>query len=133
MKIINELKYLAIKNGIRQEDLARELGVTFATLNRWFNGKAVPRDKAKLKIEFYIKQLESEKHIDDAKYIEITSNPHLLDSCILSESDLAIISEIIKKKRNSHKYLLDLVALIPEFSKNFDWNMGSILQHFDQK
>lgn len=75
--------------------------------------------------------MESKKHIDDVKYIEITSNPHLLDSRILSENDLAIISEIIKKKRNSHKYLLDLVALIPEFSKSFDWNMGSILQHFD--
>jgi len=33
--------------GISQEDLARELGVSFATVNRWENGKTKPSKMAK--------------------------------------------------------------------------------------
>jgi len=33
--------------GISQEDLARELGVSFATVNRWENGKSKPSKLAR--------------------------------------------------------------------------------------
>jgi len=131
MKIINELKQLALKNGIKQESLARDLGVTFATLNRWFNGKAVPRNKAVFKVESYIRGFQIEKHVDYIKYIETVNNPSLFDCGVLSENELKVISKIIKKDKNVHAYLFDLVTLIPEFGRNFDWNTGSILQHFD--
>ena len=37
-----EIKALRQSFGMTQEDFAHELGVTFATVNRWENNKAVP-------------------------------------------------------------------------------------------
>ena len=37
--IAEELKKLRQQQGWSQEDLARKLGVSFATVNRWENGK----------------------------------------------------------------------------------------------
>ncbi len=38
---------------LSQEDLARELGVSFATVNRWENGKSKPPKLAKVQFESY--------------------------------------------------------------------------------
>jgi type I restriction enzyme M protein len=46
-EIPNILKYVRNKLNLSQEDLAAKLGVAFSTLNRWENGKIVPRGKAK--------------------------------------------------------------------------------------
>ena len=40
--IAEQLKVLRRQYGWSQEDLARELGVSFSTVNRWENGKARP-------------------------------------------------------------------------------------------
>ena len=40
--IAEQLKALRQQRGWSQEDLARELGVSFSTVNRWENGKAKP-------------------------------------------------------------------------------------------
>ena len=40
--IAEELKKLRQQQGWSQEDLARSLGVSFATVNRWENGKTKP-------------------------------------------------------------------------------------------
>lgn len=40
---ISLLKSILDKGGFSQEKLAAKLGVTFAALNRWLNGRAVPR------------------------------------------------------------------------------------------
>ncbi len=37
-----EIKKLRKSFGMTQEDFAHELGVTFATVNRWENQKAIP-------------------------------------------------------------------------------------------
>jgi len=42
MKIIRLLEEYRLKNKISQVMLAEMLGVTFATVNRWFNGHNVP-------------------------------------------------------------------------------------------
>jgi len=41
------LRQLRAKLDMSQEDLAAKLGVAFSTLNRWENGRSVPRGKAK--------------------------------------------------------------------------------------
>ena len=48
----------AIRNEqqISQEDLARDLGVSFATVNRWENDKAIPSRLAMSKIDAYCKE-----------------------------------------------------------------------------
>jgi len=39
--------------GISQEDLARELGVSFATVNRWENGKSQPSKLARAQFDSF--------------------------------------------------------------------------------
>lgn len=41
-----EIKALRHRLGWTQERMARELGVSFATVNRWENGKATPSSLA---------------------------------------------------------------------------------------
>jgi len=40
--IVEQLKSVRSQLRMSQEDLARELGVSFATVNRWENGRSVP-------------------------------------------------------------------------------------------
>ena len=49
--IAEELKKLSQQQGWSQEDLARNLGVSFATVNRWENGKTKPSRLAQEKIK----------------------------------------------------------------------------------
>lgn len=41
-----KIKKIRTKLGYSQEQLAREIGVSFATINRWENGKSEPRQIA---------------------------------------------------------------------------------------
>ncbi len=43
MQFDEAVKYVRAKTGYSQEQLARMLNVSFATINRWENGKTVPR------------------------------------------------------------------------------------------
>ena len=49
--VAEELKKLRQQQGWSQEDLARTLGVSFATVNRWENGKTKPSRLAQEKIK----------------------------------------------------------------------------------
>ena len=40
--LIKKLEIYRLNNRFTQEDLAEKLNVTFATVNRWFNGKSMP-------------------------------------------------------------------------------------------
>jgi len=42
MDIVKKLELYRLENKITQQDLAKELGVAFSTVSRWFNGKTVP-------------------------------------------------------------------------------------------
>lgn len=53
----SKVKALREQLGISQEDLAKELGVSFATVNRWENAKTQPSRLAKNQFErFYLEQ-----------------------------------------------------------------------------
>ena len=49
--IAEQLKALRRQHGWSQEDLARELGVSFSTVNRWENDKAKPSKLAKKQLK----------------------------------------------------------------------------------
>ncbi len=50
--------------GLSQEDIARELSVSFATINRWENGKTMPFKMARNQFDmFCIKMIEQGKLI----------------------------------------------------------------------
>ncbi len=51
MTITQKLHQIQKHSGKTQEELARDLGVSFPTLNSWINGKSTPRNKATEKID----------------------------------------------------------------------------------
>lgn len=58
-----KLQFIQKLSGFTQQELAGHLGVTFAALNRWINGKSMPRPKAIEKIDELYKEYSGEKQI----------------------------------------------------------------------
>lgn len=56
MSFSEEIKRLRRKAFMTQEDFAKELGVSFATVNRWETGKSMPNLKTMKRIDEYCKQ-----------------------------------------------------------------------------
>jgi transcriptional regulator with XRE-family HTH domain len=54
-KLIKKLEDYRLENKISQTKLAEILGVTFVTVNRWFNGKFVPNKIQKYHIKKLLK------------------------------------------------------------------------------
>jgi putative transcriptional regulator len=52
----SQVKSLREQLHISQEDLAKELGVSFATVNRWENNRTQPSKLAKKQLEQFITQ-----------------------------------------------------------------------------
>ncbi len=65
MTIKQKLDLILKLSGLTQQELAGCLGVTFAALNRWINGRAVPRPKAQEKIDELYKEYSGEKQIPE--------------------------------------------------------------------
>jgi len=55
MKLIQKLEEYRLENKITQEKLAEMLGVSFSTVNRWFNGHSKPNKIQSYHIEKLIK------------------------------------------------------------------------------
>ena len=53
MSFAEKVKFIRTELKLSQEDLARELGVSFATINRWKNGSYNPSRLAKKAFEDY--------------------------------------------------------------------------------
>ena len=49
--------------GISQEDLARELGVSFATVNRWENGKSKPSKLARAQFDSFCAKMTRQRRL----------------------------------------------------------------------
>ena len=49
---------------ISQEDLARELGVSYATVNRWENGQAKPSKLARAQLDAFCEQMRAAGILD---------------------------------------------------------------------
>jgi putative transcriptional regulator len=49
---------------ISQEDLARELGVSYATVNRWENGQAKPSKLARVQLDGFCEKMKSAGILD---------------------------------------------------------------------
>ena len=65
MTIKEKLQLILKLSGLTQQQLAGRLGVTFAALNRWINGRAVPRPKAQKKIDELYQEYSGEKNIPE--------------------------------------------------------------------
>ena len=56
MSFSEKVKYVRTELKLSQEDLARELGVSFATINRWEKGSYNPSRLAKKAFEDFCKE-----------------------------------------------------------------------------
>ena len=53
----DQVKSVRKQLGISQEKLARKLGVSFATVNRWENGKTKPIKLARAQFDMFCKEM----------------------------------------------------------------------------
>ena len=70
MDIVKKLELYRLENKITQQDLAKELGVAFSTVSRWFNGKTMPSKIQQYHVGKYLskrKVIFSEKHSKEVK------------------------------------------------------------------
>jgi len=56
--------------GISQEELAHELGVSFATINRWENGKTIPFKLARMQFDAFCERMSAANKLDLTEWIE---------------------------------------------------------------
>ena len=56
MNFAEYIRKIRIKNILTQEEFAKELGVSFATINRWETGKSRPSIKAMKNLDDYCKK-----------------------------------------------------------------------------
>lgn len=61
MNLIKRLEIYRLENKISQQELAETLGVSFSTVNRWFNRKSEPNQIQSYHIEKLLKSKGKEK------------------------------------------------------------------------
>ena len=57
MDIVKKLELYRLENKITQQDLAKDLGVAFSTVSRWFNGKTVTSKIKQYHVGKYLKKI----------------------------------------------------------------------------
>ena len=57
--------------GLSQEQLAQSIGVSFTTVNRWENGKAVPSKLASIQLEKFFASKSKSKPKDPSKKVSV--------------------------------------------------------------
>ncbi|MHB1865188.1 MAG: Fic family protein [Candidatus Saccharimonadales bacterium] len=97
MNYSKQLKAILDASGWTQEDLAKQLGVSFVTLNSWVNAKSKPRKKALESIRLlyfdvlgadsldvgYLEKLKEDVERLNIKIYQITENEEVFDKLIL--------------------------------------------------
>ncbi len=62
MRLINELELYRLEHKITQGELAKILGISYPTVNRWFNGKCKPNKIQTYHIKKLLKKKGSNKN-----------------------------------------------------------------------
>ena len=99
MDIPGQLKLIQKLSGLKQEQLARRLDVTFAAYNRWVNGKAKPRAKAQQRIGELYREYTGQKEIP--------------------KDALTAKKQAVLAKRKVHKAVLKTILANPDIRDQF--------------
>lgn len=99
MTIQERLQVIQKASGKSQQELAGMFGVSFVSLNRWMNGKAVPRPTATKKID------EAYRHYTD----QMTIPKDILDGK----------KQILLVKQRQHKNVLKEITRLPDLFEAF--------------
>jgi len=103
MNISDKLKLIQQLSGLTQQELAQELGVSFAALNRWMNKRAIPRPAMQNKIEKLYSEYSGEK---EASADPLEAKRKILENKQKKHSN--ILAEIINNKDIFDQFTLSL-------------------------
>lgn len=104
MKYHAQLTSILKASGWSQEQLARKLGVSFATLNSWVNKRSVPRAKA--------------LHNIDRLYLDVVGVDEIDTDTLLNAKQLALRLRTTPKKISDDKDTLDKLTLYLTYHTN---------------
>lgn len=110
LTIARKLRFIQEFSELTQEKLARELDVSFATLNSWINGRSNPHPKAQSRI--------------DALYLEL-SGTKVIPENVLAAKKVLIWNKSKKLKTIARKILSDQ-KLLDEFTLVLTYNSNKI-------
>ncbi|MCX6738315.1 MAG: Fic family protein [Candidatus Parcubacteria bacterium] len=99
MTIVDKLKIIKGLSGLTQEKMAKELGVSFVSFNRWINNISAPRKAA-------------EKNINNL-YFKYTGQRNVPDEPLEAKK------EIIRNKSKAHKSILAIIMNNPDIYDQF--------------
>ncbi len=109
-KIQEKLRLLVQISGKSQEMLAKELRVSFPAFNAWINGRSIPREAAKLRIEKLLQE-------------------YGVASYSSTESDSvkkSAVFDLAKKVKNPLKKIIRRTDLVDELSLRITYNSNAI-------
>ncbi len=104
MNYKQQLDAIMKASGWSQEQLARELGVSFPALNAWLNGRATPRVKAQQQIE--------------SLYLSIVGAPEVGDQEVEKAKHAALAYHMTAKALLSNTSALDTLTLYMTYHTN---------------
>ncbi len=104
MKYHNQLVSIQKASGWSQEQLARNLSVSFTTLNSWINRRSVPRAKA--------------LHNIDKLYLDIVGVDEVSAGTLLAAKQSALKLHATPKKISNNKDILDKLTLYLTYHTN---------------
>jgi Fic family protein len=99
MTIPEKLKIIQERSGMKQTELAQRFGVSFATLNAWYNGKSKPR--------------AGKQDLIDDFYLEVTGQKKITDEYLKGKK------EQIKERSRKHSNILKEIILNPDIKQEF--------------
>ncbi len=105
-----KLRIIQRLSGLTQEKVARELGVSFVTLNSWVRGRSQPRATAQARIDELYRRITGQK--------------------VIPEAALQAKLRILQKKRREHKNILKTLLtrrdLYDQFVLSLTYNTNRI-------
>lgn len=110
MNTVQKLKLILKMSGLTQDRLAQRLDVTFAALNRWLNGKAVPRKNSLAKIDDLYREYTGQKEIPQGQL----------------EAKIELILAKKSKYKNVVKEIVGRPDLYEQFQLLLTYNSNSI-------
>jgi len=110
MKVSQKLQIIKDMSGLTQEKLARQMNVSFATLNSWLNERSLPHKRHQDKIDHF--------------YHRYTGQKLILENVLLAKKN--IIKEKSKKFNNIVKFIKENSDIYDEFILALTYNSNSI-------
>jgi len=110
MKISEKLQFIIKISELTQEKLAKELKISFVTLNSWINERSIPHQK--------------NQKLIDRLYCQYTGQVEIPDNVLIAKKELLFIKS--KKYKNITNFIVGRQDLFDQFVLSLTYNSNSI-------